>query len=61
MSTEPIELSDFSTTRRVLFMSALAVVLGIVATYVASALLSLISLFTNIFFFQRLSTGRTAK
>jgi CIC family chloride channel protein len=54
-SSEPLELSDFTATRRMVFIAAIAIVLGIVATYVAFALLQLIALFTNLFYFQRLS------
>jgi chloride channel protein, CIC family len=50
------ELGDFTTTRRVLPLAVLAVLIGIVASYVALALLRLIGLFTNLFFFQRWST-----
>src|SRR6476469_5570080 len=49
------ELGDFTTSRRVLRISLLAVGIGIVAAFIAFALLRLIALFTNIFFFQRLS------
>jgi chloride channel protein, CIC family len=51
------ELGDFTTTRRVLPIAALAVAIGAVATYVAAALLRLIGLFTNLFFFQRVATA----
>jgi chloride channel protein, CIC family len=50
-------LGDFTTTRRVLWLSALAIVLGIISAFVALALLRLISLFTNLFYFQRLDTA----
>jgi H+/Cl- antiporter ClcA/CBS domain-containing protein len=50
------ELGDFTTTRRVVPVSLLAVAIGVVASYVALALLKLIALFTNAFFFQRLAT-----
>jgi CIC family chloride channel protein len=52
---EPLELSDFTATHRMVFIAAIAIGLGIVATYVAFALLQLIALFTNLFYFQRLS------
>jgi chloride channel protein, CIC family len=51
------ELGDFTTSRRVLPISALAVAIGIFAAYVAAALLKLIGLFTNVFFFQRIDTS----
>ena len=49
-------LGDFTTTRRVVPLSLLAIVIGVVASYVALVLLKLIGLFTNLFFFQRWST-----
>jgi len=49
-------LGDFTTTTRVLPISAIAIVIGIFAAYVAAALLKLIGLFTNLFFFQRIDT-----
>jgi len=51
------ELGDFTTSRRVIPLAGLAVVIGLVASYVALALLKLIGLFTNLFFFQRVSTA----
>ena len=48
-------LRDFTTTWRVLPITGLAVVIGVVSAYVAVALLKLINFFTNLFFFQRLS------
>jgi CIC family chloride channel protein len=50
------DLGDFTTTPRVLAISALAVFIGVVAAFVAAALLRLIGLFTNLFFFQRFET-----
>src|SRR5256885_11858880 len=50
-------LGDFTATPRLLTISLFAVVIGIVGAYVALALLKLIGLFTNIFFFQRFSTA----
>ncbi len=49
------ELGDFTTTTRVVTMTLLAIPIGVVASFVALALLRLIGLFTNLFFFQRLS------
>ena len=51
------ELGDFSTTLRVLPISALAVVIGALCAFVALALLRLIGLFTNLFYFGRWSTS----
>ncbi|MFI5183463.1 MAG: chloride channel protein, partial [Vicinamibacteria bacterium] len=52
----PQELGDFSTTWRVLPISALAVGIGALGAAVALGLLHLIGFFTNLFFFQRLGT-----
>src|SRR5262244_404400 len=49
-------LGDFTTSPRVISISLLAVVIGAVAAFVAAALLKLIGLFTNLFFFQRVAT-----
>ena len=43
-------LGDFTTTPRVITMSALAIVIGVVGAFVALVLLRLIGLFTNLFF-----------
>ncbi len=48
-------LGDFTTTPRVLPMAGLAVGIGALASLVAVALLRLIALFTNVFFFQRVA------
>ena len=50
------ELGDFSTTLRVLPISLLALVIGVICAYVALALLRLIGLFTNLFYFGRWNT-----
>jgi CIC family chloride channel protein len=52
----PKELGDFTTSGRVVPIAALAVVIGVLASFVALALLRMIGLFTNLFFFQRWST-----
>ena len=49
-------LGDFTTTTRVIPISALAIVIGAVAAYIALGLLKLIGLFTNLFFFGRATT-----
>jgi CIC family chloride channel protein len=51
------ELGDFTATTRLLLISAFAIPIGVVSAYVAKALLALIALFTNIFFFQRFTTA----
>src|SRR5215467_8169890 len=50
-------LGDFTTTWRVLLLSVIAVGIGVLSAFVALALLRLIGLFTNLFFFQRWSTA----
>src|SRR6201987_558328 len=50
-------LGDFTTTLRVLPISGLAIVIGAVCAFVALALLRLIGLFTNLFYFGRWSTA----
>ena len=50
-------LGDFTTSPRVIPISLLAVVIGLVAAVVAAALLKLIGLCTNVFFFQRFDTA----
>ena len=54
------DLGDFTTTSRVLPIAALAAGIGAIATFVAVALLRMIALFTNLFFFQRLSFAPVA-
>ena len=50
-------LGDFTMTPRALFISGLAIAIGLVSAFVALALLKLIGIFTNLFFFQRWSTA----
>ena len=50
-------LRDFTTTWRVLPITGLALIIGVLSAYVAVVLLKLISFFTNVFFFHRLSTA----
>jgi H+/Cl- antiporter ClcA len=52
-----LPLGDFTTTPRLITISALAIGLGVISAYVALVLLKLIGLFTNLFFFQRVSTA----
>jgi len=51
------ELGDFTATWRVIPISLLATVIGVVCAFVALALLRLIGLFTNLFYFGRWSTA----
>ena len=46
-------LGDFTATWRLIPMSVIAVGIGVLGAYVALALLRLIGLFTNLFFYQR--------
>jgi CIC family chloride channel protein len=50
------ELGDFTTTLRVIPISLLAMLIGVLCAFVALALLRLIGLFTNLFYFGRWST-----
>jgi H+/Cl- antiporter ClcA/CBS domain-containing protein len=54
---EPDKLADFSTNTRVVTISAMALVIGVLSAFVALALLKLIGLFTNLFFFQSWGTA----
>lgn len=51
------DLADFTATPRLLMIAAFALVIGVVSAYVALGLLTLIGFFTNLFFFQRISTA----
>jgi chloride channel protein, CIC family len=51
------KLGDFTTSWRVLPISALAIVIGGLCAFVALALLRLIGLFTNLFYYGRWSTS----
>jgi chloride channel protein, CIC family len=51
------ELGDFTATWRVFPISLLALVIGVVCAFVALALLRLIGLFTNLFYFGRWNTA----
>ena len=56
-SIPPLEtLGDFTTNWRVIPISGLAIVIGVVSAYVAVALLRLIGFFTNLFFYGRIRT-----
>jgi CIC family chloride channel protein len=62
--TEPPEaniagerLGDFTTTWRVIPISGLAMIIGVLCAFVALVLLRLIGLFTNLFYFGRWSTA----
>ena len=51
------ELGDFTATLRILPISALAMIIGVVCAFVALVLLRLIGLFTNLFYFGRWSAS----
>src|SRR6185295_15150065 len=57
-SAERIEdhLSDFTRDKRILLLSLMAVVIGILSTVVAKVLVWLIAIFTNLTFFGRISS-----
>jgi H+/Cl- antiporter ClcA/CBS domain-containing protein len=57
VSEENDRLADFSTDRRVLFLSFLALFVGALGALVAKALVWLIALITNLAYFQRISTA----
>ncbi len=50
------ELGDFTATTRLIPIALAAMGIGVIATFVAAGLLKLIGSFTNLFYFQRLST-----
>jgi chloride channel protein, CIC family len=50
-------LGDFTTTPRVLMISLMAIVIGFISSGVAWFLLKLIGFFTNVFYYQRISTA----
>nr|AUN37510.1 chloride channel protein [uncultured bacterium] len=49
-------MADFSTDRRVLLLSVMAVGIGIISAFVAAALLWLIAMITNVAFYHRFSS-----
>jgi H+/Cl- antiporter ClcA/predicted transcriptional regulator len=50
-------LGDFTAGPRLILISAIAILIGALSAFVALALLRLIALFTNLFFYQRWSTA----
>jgi chloride channel protein, CIC family len=57
MSSKSETPGDFTTTARVIPISLLAIVIGVLSSGVAWALLKLIGLFTNLFYYQRWSSA----
>ena len=53
-------LADFTATRRTFLIAFIAIAIGVLSTYVALALLKLINLFTNIFYFHKLDFSFTS-
>ena len=53
-------LGDFTVTWRMVTISGIAILVGVISAFVAAALLRLIALASNIFFYQRLSMTLTA-
>jgi chloride channel protein, CIC family len=51
------KLADFTTTHQVVPLALMAVAIGVLNAFVALALLKLIGIFTNLFFFQRWGTA----
>src|SRR5664280_3331874 len=51
------ELADFSTNRRVLLLSAMALAIGAISSLVAYALIWLIAAITNLAFYHRFSAA----
>src|SRR5437763_5871215 len=54
---EAEKLGDFTTSWRMLGITAFAICIGMLGSFIAWALLRLIGFFTNLFFFQRWSTA----
>src|SRR5579871_4755507 len=48
-------LGDFTADARLIWLSALALLVGLLCALIAIVLLGLIGFFTNLFFYQRLS------
>jgi chloride channel protein, CIC family len=56
-SLTALKLGDFTTSLEVIYVSALAIAIGIVSAFVALALLRLIGFFTNLFFYHRIGSA----
>ena len=55
-TTNQVQLSDFTTDRRVLLLSGMAIIIGAISSLVAYGLVWLINVFTNLAYYQRLSS-----
>jgi chloride channel protein, CIC family len=51
------DLGDFTTTARVIPISLMAIAIGVLSSFVAWFLIKLIGFFTNLFYYQRLSSS----
>ena len=49
-------LADFTRDKRILLLSLMAVIIGVISAVVAKALVWLIAVFTNLTFYQRFSS-----
>ncbi len=54
------DLADFNRDYRVLLLSGIAIVIGVLSAFIAWALVKLIGLITNLSFYQRLSSAFTS-
>ena len=50
-------LGDYTADTRLIFLAAVAALIGVTSAFVALALVRLIGLFTNLAYFHRLSTS----
>jgi H+/Cl- antiporter ClcA/predicted transcriptional regulator len=58
-SEDDPEKRDYTTPKRMILISLIAMAIGVSAAFVALILLRLIGIFTNLFFFQRFNTNIT--
>ncbi|HEX7102035.1 MAG TPA: chloride channel protein, partial [Nitrolancea sp.] len=59
-SEKPERLGDYTVTKRVIFISSLALIIGLLASVIALILMRLIGLFTNLFYYGRYGTALVA-
>ena len=59
-SEKPERLGDYTVTKRVIFISSLALIIGLCASVIALILMRLIGLFTNFFYYGRYGTSLVA-
>ncbi|MEO8553257.1 MAG: chloride channel protein, partial [Kofleriaceae bacterium] len=58
--SDPLQLGDFTANRRMILLAGIAILIGGIASFVALALLELIALFTNLFYYQSFSFARSS-